>query len=175
MQHADAIVAAVPNVMPTPNVIRQDALGHTLEEYYWRLCRKVDGFALLERWHTSPSPITTPESNFMRLVQTWMALHNLPALHGLYCAERWLHVWATEDQPALAVVYTDPDPTQARPPGWPPVQMISGAWPDRSPLPRTVRWWDHQGLAPIVAALGPSAPAAVYAALRQDLLSEMGD
>jgi hypothetical protein len=171
LHNADAIVDAVPNVMPTPTVIRQDALGHTLEEYYWRLCRKLDGFALLERWHTPPSPITTPESNFMRLVQTWMVLHNLPALHGVYAgSERRLHVWATEDQPGLAVIFTDVETTQIQPFGWPPVQLISGGWPERPP--RSVRWWDRQGLAPLVAALGPSAPAAVYDALRQDLLAE---
>ena len=174
LQGADAIVATVPNIMPNPHVIRQDALGNALEEYYWRLCRKLDGFALLERWHTLPSAITTVESNFMRLVQTWMALHNLPALHGLYCGDRWLHVWATEEQPGLAVLYTDPDPAHFRPPGWPPVQLLSGAWPDRTPLPADVRWWDSLGLAPIVAALGPGAPGAVYSALRQDLLQEVG-
>lgn len=173
LQGADAIVAAVPNIMPTPTVIRQDALGHALEEYYWRLCRRLDGFALLERWHTPPSEITTLESNFMRLVQTWMALYNLPALHGLYCGERWLHVWATEEQPGLAVIYTDPDPAQVQPPGWPPVQLISGAWPERASRPPTLRWWDRQGLAPIVAALGSGAPAAVYTALRHDLLTEV--
>jgi hypothetical protein len=172
LQGADAIVAVVPNVMPNANVVRQDALGHALEEYYWRLCRRLDGFGLLERWHTPPSDITTPESNFMRLVQTWMALHDLPALHGLYCGDRRLHVWATEEQPGLAVVYNDPNPAQAQPAGWPPIQLLSGAWPERTPLPPGLRWWDRQGLAPIVAALAPGAPAAVYTTLRHDLLTE---
>ena len=170
LHSADAIVAAVPNVMPNPTLVRQDALAHALDEYYWRLCRRLDGFSLLERWHTSPAPMTTLEDNFIRLTQTWMALHNQAELYALYCGERWMHVWATEAQAEVAVAYSDPDSGQFSPPGWPPLGLVSGLWPDRSPLPASVRWWDRSGFAPIVAALGPVAPAAIYQTLSQDLL-----
>ena len=164
-----AFVATVPNVMPSAALVRQDALARALDDHYWQLCRRLDGFSLLERWHTSPVPMTTIEANFVRLVQMWMALHKHAELYGLYCGERWLHVWASEAQEEVALAYTDPDAAPTLP-GWPTPALVSGAWPDRVPLPATVRWWDRSGLAPVVAALGPVAPAATYQVLSQDLL-----
>lgn len=170
LQGADAIVAPIANVMPNATLVRQDALAHALDEYHWRLCRRIDGFQTLERWHTSPAPMTTIEDNFVRLAQTWMALHNQPELYALYCGERWLHVWATESQAEVALAYSDPDAGQLAPPGWPALGLVSGPWTERFPLPPSVRWWDRSGFAPIVGALGPVAPAAIYQALSQDLL-----
>jgi hypothetical protein len=171
---ADTPTQVVPNIMPSPALVRQDALAHALNEYYWQLCRRIDGFAALERWHTSPVPMTTIEANFVRLVQMWMALHNQAELYGLYCGERWLHVWATEAQEEVAVIYSDPDPVYAMLPGWPAPALLSGAWPDRVALPPSVKWWDRSGLAPVVAALGPVAPASTYQVLSQDLLLAVG-
>jgi hypothetical protein len=169
--HATAsFVATVPNVMPTAALVRQDALARVLDEYYWQLCSRIDGFSLLERWHTSPVAMTTIEANFVRLVQTWMALHNQAELYGLYCGERWLHVWASEAQPEVAIAYSDPDPAQVPLPAWPMPGLVSGTWPDRVSLPASVRWWDRSGLAPVVAALGPVAPASTYQVLSQDLI-----
>jgi hypothetical protein len=170
LQGADALVAIVPNVMPSAAIVRQDALAHALDEYYWQLCRRMDGFALLERWHTSQVPMTTIEANFVRLVQMWMALHNQAELYGLFCGERWMHVWASESQAEVAVAYSDPEPAQALPSAWPPLGLVSGPWPDPASLPASVRWWDRSGFAPIVAALGPVAPASIYQTLSQDLL-----
>lgn len=170
LQSTEATVVVVPNVMPSAALVRQDALARALEEHYWRLCRSIDGFPLLERWHTSPTEMTTIEANFVRLVQMWMALHNQAELYGLYCGERWLHVWASETQQEVAIVYTEADPAQAFLPAWPALGLVSGAWPDRIPLPPSVRWWDRSGLAPVVAALGPVAPESTVQALSQDLL-----
>jgi hypothetical protein len=170
LQEADTLITVVPNVMPFAALVRQDALAHALDEYNWNLCRRLDGFSLLERWHTSPVAVTTIEANFVRLVQTWMALHNQAELYGLYCGERWLHVWASEAQAEVAVAYSDPDPTYALPPSWPAMGLVSGPWPDRVPLPTSVRWWDRSGFAPIVGTLGPVAPASIYQTLSQDLL-----
>jgi hypothetical protein len=170
LQSTDTFVATVPNVMPSAALVRQDALARALADYDWQLCQRTDGFARLERWHTSPVPITTVEANFVRLVQLWMALHNQAELYGLYCGERWLHVWANEAQEEVALVYGDADPTQTPLPGWPMPALVSGAWPDRVPLPASVHWWDRSGLAPVVAALGPVAPAPTYQVLRQDLI-----
>jgi hypothetical protein len=170
----DRLVDLVPNVMPSAALVRQDALARALDDHYWLLCRRLDGFSLLERWHTSPVDMTTIEANFVRLVQMWMALHNLAELYGLYCGERWLHVWASEAQPEVAIAYSDPDPAQVFLPGWPALGLASGAWPDAVALPPSVRWWDRSGLAPVVAALGPVSPAATYQALSQDLLLPVG-
>jgi hypothetical protein len=161
--------------MPSSALVRQDALTRSLDDYYWQLCRRMDGFSLLERWHTSPVAMTTIESNFVRLVQVWMALHNQAELYGLYCGERWLHVWATEAQEEVALAYSDPDPARTFSPaptglGWGTPGLVSGAWPDRITLPPSVQWWDRSGLAPVVAALGPVAPGSTHHALSQDLL-----
>ena len=170
LHSAGTALTVVPNVMPSTTLVRQDALAHALDDYYWQLCRRMDGFSLLERWHTSPVPMTTIESNFVRLVQTWMALQNQSELYGLYCGERWLHVWASESQEAVAVAYSEPDPAQAMMVGWPSLGLVSGPWPDWVALPSTVRWLDRSGFAPVVAALAPVAPASIYQVLSQDLL-----
>ena len=101
-----------------------------------------------------------------------MALHNQAELYGLYCGERWMHVWASEAQAEVAIVYSDSDPVPLH--GWPPLGIVSGPWLERVALPATVRWWDRSGLAPVVAALGPVAPAATFQALSQDLLLPVG-
>jgi hypothetical protein len=170
LQSTETFVTSVPNVMPSAALVRQDALTRALDEHYWTLCHRLDGFSLLERWHTSPAPMTTIEANFVRLVQMWMALHRQAELYGLYCGERWLHVWANEAQEEVALVYTEPDPAQAFFPHWGTPALVSGAWPDRVALPNTVQWLDRSGLAPVVAALGPVAPAATHQTLTQDML-----
>jgi hypothetical protein len=170
LERAGTEISVVANVMPSAALVRQDALAHALDEHYWQLCRRIEGFPLLERWHTSPAPMTTLEANFIRLVQTWMALHNQAELYGIYCGERWLHVWASEAQTEVAVIYSDPDPIQAMPPAWPSPGLVSGPWGDQADMPASVRWWDRSGLAPIVAALAPVDPASIYQALSQDLL-----
>ncbi len=175
LQGVEATVTVTPNVSPSPGVIRQDALARALDEHYWRLCERSDGYAVAARWHTSPAPMTTVETNFVRLVQTWMALHNLTDLHGVFCgagagspwARARLHVWAGEDGPTVAVRYVEPD--AALPPEWPAPLLVSGVWPNRTSLPPGVRWWDRSGLAPIVATLGPVAPSAVQQTLTHDL------
>ena len=170
LQTTNALAAVIPNVMPDPAFVRQDALTRALDAHYWELCRRTDGFSLLERWHTSPAAMTTLEANFVRLVQTWMAMHNQAELYGIFCGERWLHVWASESQEEVALAYTDADPAYGRLPGWPMPGLVSGTWPDRVALPASVRWLDRSGLAPAVAALAPVAPASTYQVLRQDLL-----
>ena len=162
-------VAAAPNVLPMPGQVQWTAVARALDEHYWRLCRRLDGFALLEEWATSPAAMTTVETNFTRLVQSWMAIHRLPELHALYCGDRWLHVWAVEGEHIPEVAFADPDPAQPVPPGWPPLALLSGPWPERTP-PAGLRWWDRSGLAPVAAALGPVAPVALYQVLQQDLL-----
>ncbi len=166
-----ADVATVPNVMPQPGIIRQDVLAHAIAGYTWRRNRQIDGYTTLERWNTSPVPPADLESNFMRLVQTWLALQQLTDLHAIYCGVRRLHVWANEREEGVAVFYAeeDGDGGWSEPLDWPAPQLLSGPWPDATP-PQSIRWWDQHGLTPIVAALGPVAPAALYQTLTHDLL-----
>jgi hypothetical protein len=164
-------VAVAPNVLAAPLRPYPDQVAAALDEHYWRLCRRLDGFAPLSAWTASPATITTVEANFSRLVQTWMRLHQLPELHGVYCGDRRLHVWAAEGHANPIVFFTDADPVQAAPPGWPQPALISGPWPERAPFPAGVRWWDRGGLAPVVAALGAPAPAAMAQTLHHDLLT----
>jgi hypothetical protein len=163
-------VATAPNVLPSPARLQPGVVARALDEHYWRLCRRLDGFALLEQWSTGPGSMATVEENFARLVQTWLALHNLAELHALYCGERWVHVWAVEGEPAPLIAYADPDPAQVALAGWPPVTLLSGSWPELASVPPGVRWWDRNGFAPVVAALGPVAPAALFQVLSHDLL-----
>lgn len=164
-------VAVMPNVMPQPGIIRQDVLAHAIADYTWQRNRQADGYTTLEQWSTSPVPPADLESNFMRLVQTWLALQQLPELHAIYCGVRRLHVWADEDAEEVAVFYAeeDEDGGWSEPFDWPAPQLLSGPWPDAAP-PATLRWWDRHGLTPIVAGLGPVAPAALYQTLTHDLL-----
>ena len=177
LQSVDAAVTVTPNVLPSPGVIRQDALAQALDAHYWRLCERLDGAAVVARWHTSPAPIATVEANFMRLVQMWQALHDLTDLHGVYCGagaegpRTRRHVWGGESGSpqgtAAAARYVAPD--APLPADWPAPTLVSGAWPDRASLPAGVRWWDRSGFAPLVAALGPVAPSAVQQTLTHDL------
>jgi hypothetical protein len=79
-------------------------------------------------------------------------------------------VWASEAQKEVAIVYGEADPAHAFLPGWPAPALVSGTWPEQLELPPSVRWWDRSGLAPVVAALAPVAPASTYQVLSQDLL-----
>lgn len=167
----DLAVTLAPNVLAAPLYAQPDPVTRVLDDHYWRLCRKLDGFGLIGQWVTGPAVVTTVEANFVRLVQTWMRLHQLPELHGLYCGERWMHVWAGEARPAPTVFFDEPEEEQAAPPGWPAPRLISGPWPDKITFPEDVRWWDRGGLAPVIAALGPVAPAAMAQTLHHDVLS----
>jgi hypothetical protein len=65
----------------------------------------------------SPGHMLSQESSFTQLVRLWMELHELPALHGLYCAPLWwLHVWATRRRTWRAdPLCRAPDPPARRP------------------------------------------------------------
>lgn len=165
-------VESVANVQPAPGVVQKSALAQACTFHYWRLSRRTPGFREVSRWVTPPGHITSQESIFAQLVQAWMELHGLPELHGLYCAPLWWqHVWATQGQNGQQVRFIEP---HTRPPilaGWPPLQLVSGEWPATLwPQPEFF-WWDRSGMAPMVAAVGQSAPRAMLQALRTDLLS----
>lgn len=161
----------VANVHPAPGIVHKAALAQAVNFYYWRLCRRTPGFREISRWATSPGHITSLETSFAQLVQVWMELHRLPELHALYCAPAWwLHVWAGRNQFGLNMRYVEPN---TRPPElrkWPPLQLVSGEWPE-SLWPRPeLHWWDRSAMAPLVAVAGQVAPQAAIQVLRADLL-----
>jgi hypothetical protein len=164
-------VEAVANVQPAPDTVHKTALARACTFHYWRLSRRTAGFREISRWVTPPGHITSLESAFAQLVQAWMELHDLPALHALYCAPAWwLHVWAQRGQPGLNMHYSEP---QTRPPaldGWPPLQLVSGEWPAAFWPQPEIFWLDRSGMAPFVAAVGQMAPQAMLQVLRTDLL-----
>lgn len=165
-------VQILPNVMPAQGDLRQDILAHALTAYYWQSCRKLDGVAALENWVTGPSRLISLESSFARMVHAWMEMQGLSNLHALYCLpERWLHVWTAGESEGLHLHYLEPNTELPDPDAWPPLQLLCGPWPDsQNGPPPNVLWWDRSGLAPVVAALGQTAPSAMIQALHFDLL-----
>ncbi len=168
-------VESVANVQPAPGVVYKTALARACNFHYWRLSRRTSGFREISRWVTPPGHITSLESAFAQLTPAWMELHDLPELHGLYCAPAWwLHVWARRGQPGLTMHYSEP---QTRPPaldGWPPLQLVSGAWPSSFWPQPEIFWVDRSAVAPLLAPVGQMAPQALLQVLRADILRLRG-
>lgn len=166
---------AVANVQPAPGVIQKTALAQACNFYYRRLSRRTPGLRALSQWITPPGQLIGQENAFARLVQVWMELHGLPELHGLYCAPLWwLHVWTTHGRSEIKMRFVEP---QTRPPAlaqWPALQLVSGEWPISLWAQPELFWWDRSGMAPMVAAVGQSAPQAMLQVLRNDLLRMYG-
>lgn len=162
---------AVANVAPGPGVRRLTPLAVAVSRLYWRRCRATPAIREISRWITPPGEVRSLAWSFAQAVRLWRQIHDLPFLHGLFCASApWLHVWAAEGWDGVRLRYTHP---RTRPPdveGWPPVQLVSGPWPDAIwPRPR-VHWWDAGGLLPTVANVGQIDPSIAYQVLAQDLL-----
>lgn len=168
-QRAD--VVTVRNVLPAPQVIYTEELTRLLNELYHAKCRHMTGALRLEQWCTAPYQVATVDANFIRLVRLWMEMQGLHELYALYCApEQWLHVWVVEAGGSAAVHYTEPQTWPYDEAEWPELQLVCGPWPDGAPPP-TVRWWDRSAFAPLIAAVGQVAPAAMKSVLEADLLA----
>ena len=163
------------NLQPVPGVMRQAELAVALGYFYWRLCEWVPGFTTIRRWVTSPGQMTNLETSFAQLTQAWLNYQQLIDLHALYCGENeWLHVWATQAQNGVQMRFVQP---KTRPPelnDWPPLQLVSGDWPLQLWAPPATYWWDHNGLAPLLAGIGQVAPLAMLQVLSLDLLEAQG-
>ncbi len=164
-------VEAVENVQPAPEIVHRTALAQAVTFYYWRLSRRAPGFREISRWVTGPGHIASLESGFAQLVQVWMELHGLPELHGLYCAPAWwLHVWAARNQIGLNMRFVEPRTRPDALADWPPLQLVSGPWPEEVWAHPELYWWDQSGMTPLVAAVGQVQPQAMVQVLRADLL-----
>lgn len=164
-------VEAVENVQPSPESIHKAPLAQAVNFYYWRLCRRTDGFKELNHWATAPGHVISLETSFAQLVQVWMELHDLQELHGVYCGPAWwLHVWARSGQFGTHLRYVEPNVRPDDLAGWPPLQFVSGDWPATLWPQPAHYWWDRSGLAPVVAPIAQVAPQAMVQVLRADLL-----
>jgi len=158
------------NLQPAPNLVNGAELAVAMGYHFWRLCERAPAFGSVRRWVTGPGQISNLETSFAQLTLAWMAHQGLPVLHALYCADAWwLHVWATTEQNGVRMRFVQP---QTRPPdlaGWPPLQLVSGDWPQRFwPVPAR-HWWDRFSVAPLVAAIGQVAPLAMVQTLSLDV------
>lgn len=163
-------VAAVNNVQPGPDTVYLTELVRALRNEHWRLSRQTLGIATIEQWITEPAQLTSLDSGFAQLLHVWMRYQRLPELHGAYVAPNWhLHVWAKESREVVRMEYLESAQTLAGPAGWPSVQLLSGPKPDDSRTLRTLRWWDRNGMAPMVSALGQISPTAMLQVMQRDL------
>jgi hypothetical protein len=164
-------VAIVHNVLPSPGQVQSHPLAQALHLYYTQSCMEVESLQNISRWVADPAHIFPLEANFIRLVQVWRQLHDLKDLHALYCAnDRWLSVWSAEGETAPRLHFALPDTRLTPPAGWPPLQLLSGQLPQNNTLPGSIRWWDRGAMAPVVAAAGAVAPAAMLQTLTYDIL-----
>ena len=159
------------NLQPTPDFVNQAELAVAMGYHFWRLCERTAAFGQVRRWVTGPGQISNLETSFAQLTLAWMAHQGLPILHALYCTDAWwLHVWATEEQNGVRMRFVPPQTRPADLAAWPPLQLVSGEWPQRLwPVP-ALHWWDRSSVAPLVAAIGQVAPLAMVQALSLDVL-----
>ena len=178
-QAVERRIHSVENVLPAPGHVREQPLAAALNALYMEKSKRMQGFARLAEWNSGAQPILAMEDAFTRLVSLWMELQGLRELHALYAGtDRWLYVWADAETNTVQTRCTGPRvalPDDAGRPfhkqAWqPPLRLVSGPLPDTFVLPAGVIWHDAEGLAPIVAAAGRTAPAAALHALTHDLL-----
>jgi hypothetical protein len=170
-QIPDVDAEALLNVAPAPGRIHATSLAITLSQYYWKQTKSVQALRQVNPWITSPAVLRSLHWSFAQAVRVWREIYNLPDLHALYCGPRqWMHVWATAEGVGVHVRFTPPG---SRPPAlevWPPLQLVSGPWPEALwPRPDS-HWWEPLGLLPVVANIGQVLPDAALQVMARDLL-----
>lgn len=169
---------AVENVAPAPGLRRSTSLAVAASRLYWRRCQATPAVQSIRRWITPPTEVRSTSWSFAQAVRLWRQVHNLPALHGLFCAgPLWIHVCAEEGRDGVRLRFVPPNTRPATLSGWPPLRLVSGDWPIHLwPRPSGQRWpshwWDPTGLVPTVANLGQIDPLIAYQVLARDLLHE---
>lgn len=199
---ADMVPLVLPNLTPTPTALQPIPIVQSLHALYADRAQQTPGYGELAAWSNSGVASTTLEANFARLVRAWRDLHNLPNLHGVYMMDSGtvrdgsmaghgdetihncrLHVWDSGRESAVQLRYEGMPVGQGareRSDGlysieladWPPMQLLCGGFGRGLQLPASLRWWDRGAMAPLVAALGASAPLAVRQVLQSDILTE---
>jgi hypothetical protein len=161
-------VTVVDNVQPALELLQTRELVRTVSYFEWRLSERMPGFSQVSRWVTSPGQVGTLAGNFAQLVRVWLDHEQLERLHAVYVTTTWrLHVLAERLREGLWLEFRprlDQQPTR---PEWPAAQLVSGRWPGGRVASRF--WWDREGLAPIIGAVGQVAPLAMVQVLVSDL------
>jgi hypothetical protein len=169
-QDSTIVVETVENVLPEPGVVRRAPLARLLNYQYWRLTQRIIGFKEISRWVTTPGEAVTVETAFVQMMQAWAFHRDLPWVHGLYCGPVWwVHVWTGMARNGAQVLYTEPNSRPGALDRWPPLSLVSGAWPHEQWQKPPRVWWDARALAPTIATAGHVAPKAMMDVLEQDI------
>jgi len=164
---------AVENAGPAPGVYRATSLSVAASRLYWRRCRATPAIQGISRWITAPSEVRSISWSFAQAVRLWRQVHSLPALHGLLCdGPLWIHVCALEGEDGVRLRFVPAGTRPAALNDWPPLRLVSGAWPERLWPRRPGHWWDAAGLTSLVANVGQIDPLIAYQVLTYDLLRE---
>ncbi len=164
---------AVENVTPGPGVRRTTSLSVAASRLYWRRCRATPALQSIARWITPPSEVRSLSWSFAQTVRLWRQIHNLPALHGLFCADHlWIHACALGGEEGVRLRIAQPNTRSPAMAGWPPLRLVSGPWPEAIWPRQPGHWWDPTGLSPTVANVGQIDPLIAYEVLAHDLLHE---
>ncbi|HMN30890.1 MAG TPA: glutamate mutase L, partial [Caldilineaceae bacterium] len=162
------VVTVVENVQPLPDRVQSRELVRNVSYFDWRLSERIPGFSEISRWVTSPGQVASLAGNFAQLVRIWLDREQLDHLHAVYVTTAWrLHVLAERLREGLYLEFRPHDEQAPMRSEWPPAQLVSGKWPGGAVANHF--WWDREGLAPIVGAVGQVAPLALVQVLVSDL------
>ncbi len=161
---------AVLNVLPARDVVHTSSLAVALSQHYWSRCRAEADLQQLSGWITSPAAVRSFQWSFAQATRLWCEVQNLRDLHALYCGPtHWMHVWSSADETAVRVRITPPDAHLSALDDWPPVQLVSGPWPEGWARPAR-HWHEPLGVLPVAAAIGQVNADAVMHLFDQDLI-----
>lgn len=164
-------IRTAANVLPISGRPVLAPLAAALNQHYWARSLETPWIQTLARWTTSPAQLRTVDWAFSQAVKAWMMAEDLPELHGLYCGlSQWIHVWARQEQDGIQVRFVAPESQAASLQDWPPVQLVSGAWPMESMDHSQKIWRDPLGLTPVIASAGQLDPLIPLQIMANDLL-----
>ena len=185
--------ARADNVFNGTDVGSATAIHNVLERLHWQRSLAMPAMQEIAGWLDHSVELSSTQWAFAQAVRLWRRRQRLPTLHGLYAAaDRWLHVWVWEmpdqESDGLRISCVRPGERPDVLADWPPVRLVSGAWPETWPKPSQpppvlgpqrptalpAFWWDPLGLVPVVAGVGQTTPEAVLQVLTADILLEGG-
>ncbi len=185
--------ARADNVFNGTDVGSATAIHNVLERLHWQRSLAMPAMQEIAGWLDHSVELSSTQWAFAQAVRLWRRRQRLPTLHGLYAAaDRWLHVWVWEmpdqESDGLRISCVRPGERPEVLADWPPVRLVSGAWPETWPKPSQpppvlgpqrptalpAFWWDPLGLVPVVAGVGQTTPEAVLQVLTADILLEGG-
>lgn len=170
----DSAAEAADNVLVAAGPRSETALHRVLARYHRQRSLELPAMRRIGGWVDHPAELRSAQWAFGQAVRLWRGRQQLPELHGLYAgADRWLHVWASDDHDrvdgGLRICCVRPGDRPGFLADWPPLRLVSGAWPSQWPRP-SIHWWDPLGFVPVVVSAGQIAPQAAVQVLAADIL-----